>query len=54
MEILIITLFGAIVSVLNTLWLREALLKQIEKIAKSAETNVIKAKVIDISDKIGS
>lgn len=47
MEILLITFFGAIVSILNTLWLREALLKQIEKIAKNTETNIVKAKIIE-------
>jgi hypothetical protein len=54
MEILIIVVFGAIVSVLNTLWLRDSLIKEVERIAKINERNIIKSKVTNISDKMMS
>lgn len=50
-EIVIVVVVGAIVSVLNTLWLRENLLKEIQKIAKKSEDNIVNSKVIDISSK---
>jgi len=41
-EIILITVIGAIVSILNTLWLRSSLLKKIEKIAKINELNILR------------
>lgn len=37
MEIVVIVVIGAIVSVLNTLWLRDSLIKEVERIAKTNE-----------------
>jgi len=52
-EIILITVIGAIVSILNTLWLRSSLLKEIEKIAKINELNILRksGKVTDIATK---
>ncbi|MED4057563.1 hypothetical protein P4654_26015 [Niallia taxi] len=52
-EIILITVIGAIVSILNTLWLRFSLLKEIEKIAKINELNILRksGKVTDIAIK---
>ena len=52
MEVIIIVILGAITSMLNTLWLRNELIIQIEKIAKRNEENIIRnSKVTDISDR---
>lgn len=52
-EILIIVIFGAIVSIINTLWLRESLIEQIKIIAKDNENNIIKqSNVTDIATKL--
>lgn len=55
-EIILITVIGAIVSILNTLWLRSSLLKEIEKIAKINELNILRksGKVTDISTKLSN
>ncbi len=52
-EIILITVIGAIVSILNTLWLISSLLKEIEKIAKENELNILRksGKVTDIFTK---
>jgi len=49
-EIILITVIGAIVSILYTLWLRSSLLKEIEKIAKINVLNILRksGKVTDI------
>jgi hypothetical protein len=54
LEVVIVVVIGAIVSVLNTLWLKENLLKEIQKIAKNTESNIVNSKVIDISTKMNS
>ncbi|WP_102272107.1 hypothetical protein [Cytobacillus massiliigabonensis] len=51
-EVLIIVVIGALVSVVNTLWLREDLLKKIQLIAKSTESNIVNSKVTDISTRM--
>jgi hypothetical protein len=52
-EISIIVIFGAIVSILNTLWLRGSLIEQIKIIAKDNENNIIKqSKVTAITTKL--
>lgn len=54
-EIIMITVIGAIVSFLNTLWLRDSMVKEVERIAKENETNILKkSNVINISDKLNS
>lgn len=55
-EIILITVIGAIVSILNTLWLRSSLLKEIKKIAKINELNILRksGKVTDIATKQGN
>nr|WP_263327802.1 hypothetical protein [Neobacillus sp. Marseille-Q6967] len=53
-EVVIVVVIGAIVSVLNTLWLRENLLKEVQKIAKNTESNIVNSKVTDISTKMKS
>ena len=55
MEIAIIVIVGAIVSVLNTLVLRSSLIKQVERIAKDNELNILSksSKVTDIASKQG-
>jgi hypothetical protein len=53
-EILFIVVIGAIVSLLNTLWLRKSLLEEIGVIAKNVETNIVNEKVVNISDKMRS
>jgi hypothetical protein len=54
-EIAIIVIGGAIISFLNTLWLKQVLIKQIEIIAKNNEMNILKqSKVTNISDKMNS
>jgi hypothetical protein len=54
-EIAIIVIGGAIISFLNTLWLKHVLIKQIEIIAKNNEMNILKqSKVTNISDKMNS
>lgn len=52
-EIVIITVIGAIVSILNTLWLRSSLIMEIERIAKTNEMNILRKrdKVTDIATK---
>ena len=52
-EIILITVIGALVSILNTIWLRSSLLKEIEKIAKINELNILRKseKVTDIATK---
>jgi len=52
-EIILITVIGAIVSILNTLLLRFSLLKEIEKIAKINELDILRksGKVTDIATK---
>jgi Mn2+/Fe2+ NRAMP family transporter len=52
-EVIIITVIGAIVSVLNTLWLRSSLIKEIERIAKDNEKNILResSKVTNIATK---
>ncbi|OAS89489.1 MULTISPECIES: hypothetical protein [Metabacillus] len=53
LEISIIVILGAIVSILNTLWLRESLIEQIKIIAKDNENNIIKqSNVTDIATKL--
>lgn len=54
LEVVIVVVIGAIVSVLNTLWLRGNLLKEIQNIAKSTESNIVNSKVIDINSKMNS
>jgi hypothetical protein len=52
-EILIIVIFGAIVSILNTLWLRKSLIEQMKVIAKDNENNIIKqSNIIDIATRL--
>jgi hypothetical protein len=53
-EVIVVVVIGAIVSVLNTLWLRENLLKEVQKIAKNTESNIVNSKVIDISTRMNS
>jgi hypothetical protein len=54
-EIAIIVIGGAIISLLNTLWLKQVLIKQIRIIAKNNEMNILKqSKVTNISDKMNS
>ena len=55
MEIALIVIVGAIVSVVNTLWLRSSLLMKIERIAKDNEVNILSKqnKVTDIATKQG-
>ncbi|WP_338786942.1 hypothetical protein [Metabacillus sp. FJAT-53654] len=53
LEISIIVILGAIVSILNTMWLRESLIEQIKIIAKDNENNIIKqSNVTDIATKL--
>ncbi|MBO1513685.1 hypothetical protein [Metabacillus bambusae] len=52
-EISIIVIFGAIVSILNTLWLRKSLIEQMKVIAKDNENNIIKkSNITDIATKL--
>lgn len=53
-EIVIIIIFGAIVSVINTLWLRINLLKEVQRIAKNSELNIVNSKVTDIGSRMSS
>jgi hypothetical protein len=54
-EIAVIVIGGAIISFLNTLWLKQVLIKQIEIIAKNNEMNILKqSKVTNISEKMNS
>lgn len=50
-DVMVVVVIGAIVSVLNTLWLRKNLLLEVQKIAKNSEINIVEAKVTDISTK---
>lgn len=52
-EVILITVIGAIVSIINTLWLRSSLLTGIQKIAKENEINILRksAKVTTIHTK---
>lgn len=52
-EVIVITVIGAIVSFINTLWLRSSLIKEIERIAKTNERNILREsdKVINIATK---
>lgn len=52
-EIVIITAIGAIVSILNTLWLRSSMIMEIERIAKINEMNILRksGKVTNIAIK---
>jgi hypothetical protein len=54
LEIFIIVIAGAIVSVINTLLLRENLINEIKKIARRVEANIVNSKVTNISTKINS
>lgn len=55
MEIVIVVVIGAIVSIVNTLWLRDSLIRGIEQIARDNEENIIKrSKVININDRMKS
>jgi hypothetical protein len=55
MEIVLIVVIGAIVSIVNTLWLRDSLIRGIEQIARDNEENIIKrSKVININDRMKS
>lgn len=40
-EVVLVVIIGSIVSVLNTLWLRGNLLKEVKKIAKNSESNIL-------------
>jgi hypothetical protein len=54
-EIAVIVIGGAIISFLNTLWLKQVLIKQIEIIAKNNEMNILRqSKVTNISEKMNS
>ena len=52
-EVIVITVIGAIVSFINTLWLRSSLVKEIERIAKTNELNILRqsGKLTDIAPK---
>lgn len=41
-EVIMIMVIGAIVSIVNTLWLRMSLLQEIERIAKTKEMNILR------------
>lgn len=55
MEIGLIVVVGAIVSVVNTIWLRSSLLTEVERIAKDNEVNILNKqnKVTNIATKQG-
>jgi hypothetical protein len=52
LEIAVIVVFGAIVSVINTILLRENLLKEVKRIAKNSELNIVNSKVTDINTRM--
>ena len=54
LEIVVIVTIGAIVSIVNTICLRDSLLKRIEEIAKNSERNIASGKVTDISTRRNS